>query len=112
MLKLLLPFSLVFGGILAVPVASAATYEAHVEQGNTVVIVGKTKKAEPQRCATKVMFEYTDPKEPGKRQTGFQVCQAGRVTPGKPTEMCRMDYPVVDITLKTKVMIMDDCYPS
>ena len=112
MFKLLLPLSLIFGGILAIPVASAATYEAHVEHGNTVVIVGKTKKAEPQRCATKVAFEYTDPKEPGKRQTGVQICQAGKVIPGKPTEMCRMDYPVVNITLKTQVMILEDCFPS
>ncbi len=110
--KLLLPFSLIFAGILAVPVASAATYEAHVEKGNTVVIIGKTKKAEPMRCATRVLFEYTDPKEPGKRQTGVQICQAGRVIPGKPTEMCRMDYPVVDITLKTKVEVVKDCFPS
>ena len=105
-------FFLAFGGIVAVPVASAATYEAYVEKGNTVVIVGKTKKAEPQRCATKVAFDYTDPKEPGKRQTGVQICQAGKLIPGKPTEMCRMDYPVVDITLKTKVMVLTDCFPS
>ncbi len=108
------PFVLVpllLGSLLGAPAASAATYKAHVEKGNTVVVTGISKKVETQRCVTKVGFNYTDPKQPEKRQFGYQVCPAIRVTPGKPTEICRMDYPVTDITLAGKVMV-NECFPN
>ena len=109
--KLFVLVPLLLGSLLAAPAASAATYEAHVEKGNIVVVTGTSKKAEAQRCATKVGFNYTDPKLPEKRQFGFQVCPATRITPGKPTEMCRLDYPVTDITLAGKVTVTE-CFPN
>ena len=109
--KLTSLFLILLGGLLAVPEAKAATYRAHVEKGNAVVIVGTSKHAEPQRCATRVEFDYTDPKEPAKRQRGFQICTANRITPGKPTVMCRLDYPVVDVSIASKVTTTE-CFPN
>ena len=95
------------GGLAAAP-ASAATFKARVEAGNNVIVTGRSKGHET--CSAMVMFTYSDPKEPGKRFDGKQMCPNRDLSPGKDVLMCRNDYPVEEIKIAGQVQ--STCVPT